>query len=72
MPPKYDKVLAYTVRQMNNSMDLQAWSNAIEGAIFAFDRDTGRTINDDVPIRIMELLLDNYYFKEKCLLLTMN
>jgi hypothetical protein len=67
LPPKYDKVPAYTVRQMNNSMDLQAWSNAIEGAIGAFDRDTGRTINDDVPIRIMELLLDNYYFKEEVL-----
>jgi len=67
LPPKYDKVPAYTVRQMNNSMDLQAWSNAIEGAIGAFDRDTGRTVNDDVPIRIMELLLDNYYFKEEVL-----
>jgi len=52
---------------MYNSMALQAWSNAIEGAIGAFDRDTGRTITDDVPLRIMELLLDNYYFKEQVL-----
>lgn len=67
LPPKYDQVPAYTPRQMNNSMMLQEWSNAIEGAICAFDRDTGRTINDDVPIRIIELLLDNYYFKEEVL-----
>lgn len=67
LPPKYDQVPAYTVRQMSNSMDLQVWSNAIEGAICAFDRDTGGTITDDVPIRIMELLLDNYYFKEEVL-----
>jgi hypothetical protein len=49
---------------MQASLGLAEYSNSIEGAICTFDRETGQKINDDVAIRIYELLLDKYYFKD--------
>ena len=46
-------------------MELQTYSNAIEGAICAFDEETDQSINDTVPIRVIELFLDKYHFKDK-------
>ncbi len=43
---------------MEASLELQKYSNAIEGAICSFDEETGRGMNDTIPIRVIELLLD--------------
>jgi hypothetical protein len=50
---------------MEASIELQQYSNAIEGALCAFDREMEYKIKDDVAIRIIELLLDKYYFKDQ-------
>jgi hypothetical protein len=64
---KYKEIPSYTPKQMAESMELQEYSNAIEGAISAFDRKTEYKINDDVAIRVIELLLDKYHFKDEIL-----
>ena len=50
---------------MEASEELQSYSFAIEGAIGTFDKQTGRTIRDEVPISIFEKLLDKHYFKDE-------
>ena len=50
---------------MEASFQLQDYSNAIEGSLCAFDNETGNQIKDEVAIRIIELMLDKYYFKEE-------
>ena len=61
---KYGDIPRYTTRRMEADFELQDYSNAIEGALCAFDTEMKKTITDDVPIRILELLLDKYYFKD--------
>jgi hypothetical protein len=62
---KYNEIPLYSPRDMNASLQLQDYSNAIEGSLCAFDNETGNQIKDEVAIRILELLLDNYHFKEE-------
>lgn len=50
---------------MEASIELQEYSNAIEGAICAFDQETDQKINDTIPIRVIELLLDKYHFQDE-------
>ena len=50
---------------MESDPELQEHSNAIEGALCAFDNETGNQIKDKDAIKILELLLDRYYFKEE-------
>lgn len=49
---------------MEASIELQGYSNAIEGAICAFDQETKQTMDDTIPIRVLELLLDQYHFQD--------
>ena len=62
---KYNEIPSYSPRDMEASFHLQDYSNAIEGSLCAFDNGTGNQIKDDVVIRILELLLDKYHFKEE-------
>jgi len=62
---KYNEIPLYSPRHMETSFQLQDYSNAIEGSLCAFDNETGNQIKDKVAIRILELLLDKYYFKEE-------
>ena len=50
---------------METNDELQSYSFAIEGAIGTFDKQTGRKIKDDVPIGILEKLLDKHHFKDE-------
>jgi hypothetical protein len=50
-------IILYTARE-----DI---ANVIEGAISAFDFETEDKMRDDVPRRIIEQLLDIYYFNEQ-------
>jgi hypothetical protein len=62
---KYNEVPSYTPRQMDANIELQEYSNAIEAAICAFDQDTEQRMNDTIPIRVIELLLDKYHFRDE-------
>lgn len=64
---KYNEVPSYTPLEMQNDMDLQDYANAIEGSLVSFDLSTEGTIRDDLPIRVIELLLDTYYFHDETL-----
>jgi len=61
---KYNEIKRYSPQDMEASFQLQEYSDAIEGGLCAFDNKMGNKIKDDVAIKILELLLDKYYFKD--------
>jgi len=61
---KYSGIPSYTTRQMDESFELQEYANAIEGAICAFDHKEDQSINDTIPIKVLERLLDKYHFRD--------
>lgn len=66
-PPQrnYKQVPAYTPSDMDGSFELQDISNVIEGNICRYDHDLSWGLKDCVAIRIIELLLDKYYFERQ-------
>ena len=46
---------------MANDLNLQDNADIIESAICQFDVDCNRAINDNIALRLIELLLDRYY-----------
>lgn len=61
---KYNEVPSFTIGQMHASLDLTDYSNAIEGALCAYDSENNKSLNDAGAIKILELLIDKYYFKD--------
>jgi hypothetical protein len=66
---KYGEVPAYSVSEMSDSENelLEAYGNAIEGALCAFDFQIGERLNDSDAIKIIELLIDKYHFQDMSL-----
>ncbi|TAN47134.1 MAG: hypothetical protein EPN21_18430 [Methylococcaceae bacterium] len=62
---KYSGIPRYTPQEMDGDFGLQDYSNAIEGSLCAFDSETGNKMKDESAIKILELLLDKYHFKEE-------
>jgi hypothetical protein len=62
---KYKDIPSYTPMQMDANMELQNYSDSIEGALCKFDHEVNQSINDNVAINIIELLIDKYHFKEE-------
>ncbi len=61
---KYNEVPSFTTSQMHGSPDLTDYSNAIEGALCTYDSKNNKNLNDDGAIKILELLIDKYHFKD--------
>jgi len=61
---KYNETPAYSTMQMEANYELQSYSDAIESALGAFDRDTGEKIKDDVALGILKRLIDLYHYKD--------
>jgi len=59
---KYNEVPAYSVSQMDGNMELEAYGNAVEGALCSYDIKNGKMLKDSDAIRIIELLIDMYHF----------
>ncbi|MDD1613155.1 MAG: hypothetical protein LUP98_00670 [Methylococcaceae bacterium] len=49
---------------MNDSDQLIDYSNAIEGALCAYDVENNKSLKDVDAIKILEMLIDKYYFKD--------
>jgi hypothetical protein len=49
---------------MEDNLDLQSISNSIESALCFWDQSFKGALNDDSALRVLEGLLDRYYFKE--------
>lgn len=61
---KYNEVPSFTVNQMHDSVRLTDYSNTIEGAFCTYDIENNKTLNDADVIKILELLIDKYHFKD--------
>lgn len=62
---KYNEVPAYSVSEMDGNMELESYGNSIESALCAYDIENGGKLNDSDAIRIIELLIDKYHFKDQ-------
>jgi hypothetical protein len=62
---KYDEVPRYSVSEMDGNMELESYGNSIEGALCAYDIENEGRLNDSDAIRIMELLIDKYHFRDQ-------
>ena len=61
---KYNEVPSFSTNEMHDSVQLTEYSNAIEGAFCAYDVENNKTLNDADAIKILELLIDKYHFKD--------
>lgn len=61
---KYNEVPAYSTSEMDGNLELESYGNTIEGALCAFDMDNDERVKDADAIRIIELLMDKYHFKD--------
>ncbi len=55
---------------MDGNMELESYGNSIEGALCAYDIENERKLNDSDAIRIVDLLIDKYYFRDETWLRT--
>jgi len=61
----YNEVPAYSVSDMDGNMELESYGNSIEGALCTYDDKNENILRDHEAIKILELLIDLYHFKEK-------
>ena len=61
---KYNEVPAYSVSDMDGNTELESYSNAVEGALCSCDIESGNKLRDSDAIRMIELLIDMYHFKD--------
>lgn len=61
---KYNEVPAYSVYDMEEDMELEAYGNSIESSICAYDVKIGRKLTDSDAIGIIEILIDIYHFQD--------
>ncbi|MBT6218000.1 MAG: hypothetical protein HOI42_14705 [Candidatus Marinimicrobia bacterium] len=62
----YNEVPAYSVFDMDGNMELESYGNSIEGALCTYDEKNENKLRDHEAIKIIEVLIDLYHFKEKC------
>ena len=60
----YLKVPSFELQKMADDIGIQNKANVIESAICQFDEDHNRNINDNIALRLIELLIDKYYFND--------
>ncbi len=60
----YKRIPSYRPEEMDGYLEREKIANTIESAISTFDLKTKDTLSDEVPIRIIELLLDLFHFKD--------
>ena len=58
----YKQIPRYTVCEMQDSLVLNDISCSIESALHEYDYNSSQEIKDPIAIRIIELLIDRYYF----------
>lgn len=58
----YNDVPAFAVTEMDGDFELASYSNAIEGALCAFDVKNKNGLQDSDAISIIEALIDLHYF----------
>ncbi len=61
---KYNEVPKFSVSDMDGNTELESYSNAVEGALCSYDIKSGNKLRDSDAIRMIELLIDMYHFKD--------
>jgi hypothetical protein len=64
---KYRDIPRIALPRMDKDDELQGYANTIESTLCALDAYSPGGIGDKIALRILELLLDRYYFKKETL-----
>ena len=59
---KYNEVPAFSILDMDGNIELESYSNAVEGALCSYDIESGNKLRDSDAIRMVEILIDMYHF----------
>lgn len=62
---KYNDVPAYSVSEMDGSIELETYGNVIEGALCSYDIENDNRLQDSDAIGIIELLIDINHFGDQ-------
>lgn len=61
---KYKDLPRFSLQRMEDDINLQRYANAIESTFCAFDQSENKQLSDQNILRILELLMDKYHFKQ--------
>lgn len=61
----YNEVPSYKVSDMDGNSELEDYGDVIEGALCTYDHENNYCLSDKDVIRMVELLIDRYYFKDQ-------
>lgn len=61
----YKKVPHLPLSRMSNETTLQDYADVIESVICQFDKEQNENLNDNIALKLVELLLDKYHFKDE-------
>lgn len=59
---RYDKIPRFAVEEMDTFSDLPTYSNTVEGTLCLWDYNHEGLLNDELAIKVIDLLLDKYHF----------
>ena len=62
---QYNDVPKYSVSEMDGNMKLEAYGNAVEGALCSYDIENGNNLKDSDAIKIIEFLIDLHHFEDQ-------
>ena len=61
---KYKDIPRFSTQAMEDNFDLTTYANVIESSICTIDINNNKNLKDDISIKILELLIDKYYFND--------
>jgi len=60
----YADIPRFTTQQMDDDFDLQSYANTVEATLCLWDSNHGGALPDDSAIKVIEMLLDKYYYND--------
>jgi len=61
---KYSEVPRFSTQTMDSNMELQSYSNSIEGTLCLIDSSHKMVLNDEFALKILRMLIDKYHFHD--------
>ena len=62
---RYSGIPKFSTAEMNADMELQSYANTIEATLCLWDQTSPTRLRDDTALRVLELLLDRYHFRDE-------
>ena len=61
---RYSDIPHFSTQTMDSNMELQSYSNSIEGTLCLLDYSRQMSLNDAFALKVIEMLLDKYHYHD--------